>query len=220
MPERLKIETPVMRKNDAIAAQNRERLARLGIFAVNLISSPGSGKTSLLERMAERLGDDLAVIEGDVRTQLDAERVRRAGSRAQQIETGGACHLDAAAVAAALDELRLEELPCRILVIENVGNLVCPASYDLGENMKAAILSLPEGDDKVRKYPGIFHRIGALIINKIDLRPYLEFDERRVEAECRSLNRDFRIFFVSAKTGEGVEELCQYLREKHSALRA
>jgi len=187
---------------------------------LNMISSPGSGKTMLLETMGQVLKDDLAVIDGDVQTQRDAERLRAAGVRAVQIETGGACHLDAQRVADVLDELDLETSPAKILVIENVGNLVCPSSFDLGEHMKIALLSLPEGDDKVLKYPSIFRRIGILLVTKIDLLPHLDFDVNRVVAETRSLNERFDAFALSAKTGEGVDAFCGYLLEKQAALGA
>lgn len=213
--KRVKVESPVMARNREEAEKNRKALHELGLFTVNMISSPGSGKTALLEAMARELGEGLAVIEGDVQTARDAERVRAAGARAIQIETGGSCHLDARRVGEKITELDLSGV--KILVIENVGNLVCPAAYDLGEDMKAAILSLPEGDDKVLKYPSLFRRVQALVINKIDLAPYLEFDVDRAVAECASLNESFETFRLSAKTGEGVDVWCRYLLEKASA---
>ena len=217
---KVSIRSPVMCKNDAIAAGNRRLFADSGIFAINVISSPGSGKTTLLERMAEILGDEMAVIEGDVQTRRDAERVEKTGCRVYQIETGGACHLDAARVAEALAQLRPGDTGCRILVIENVGNLVCPSGYDLGEHIKVGVLSLPEGDDKVLKYPSVFSRVGAFVINKIDLAAVMDFDEARAIRECASLNEDFETFRVSAKTGEGVDAFCRFLRERASALTA
>jgi len=207
-------------KNDRIAAENRERLRAVGLYVVNFISSPGAGKTTLLERMAEHLRDDLIVIEGDLQTRRDAERVERAGARAHQIETGGACHLDAAAVRTALDALAIEICTARVLVIENVGNLVCPSSYDLGEHMKAALLSLPEGDDKVLKYPSIFKRVGALVITKTDLAPHLDFDAERAIRECESLNDSFETFRISARTGEGVSAFCDRILAWQSGLPA
>jgi len=216
----IRIEQPILSKNDQLAAENLKKFNELGIFAVNIIASPGSGKTSLLEAMAEHLSSDLAVIEGDLQTRRDAERIEKAGCRAVQIETGGSCHLDAEEVAGAVRELDLEGNPCKILAIENVGNLVCPASFLLGEHMKIALLSLPEGDDKVLKYPSIFRRVGVLVITKTDLSPYMDFDIERAVAECESLNDGFDTFRVSAKTGEGVEELCRFLLQKQSALKA
>lgn len=208
------IKSPVMAKNDAIASENRRRIESLDLLGVNIMSSPGSGKTSLLECMAQRLGNDLVVIEGDVQTRRDAERIERAGCRAYQIETRGACHLDAQAVSRALDALRLAPREHKILVIENVGNLVCPSGYDLGEHVRVGLLSVPEGDDKVLKYPALFSRISVLVIAKIDLLPYLDFDPARAIAECRSLSPDIRVFQLSAKTGQGVDALADFLAER------
>ena len=216
--KRVDIEAPALSKNDRIARENRSLFRARGLFVVNLISSPGSGKTALLEAMANRMADAMAVIEGDVQTRRDAERVAAAGARAVQIETGGACHLNAEEVAGAFERLGIADSPVRILVIENVGNLVCPSAFDLGENMKAAILSTPEGDDKVLKYPSIFRRIGALVINKMDLLPRLEFDVERVVAECASLNQEFETFPLSARTGEGVEAFCRFLLDRQAAV--
>ncbi len=213
----LAIHQDVLTKNNAFAGQNRGIFTSQGVFAINLISSPGSGKTALLEALARHYGPAMAVIEGDIQTSRDADRVIRSGSRAHQIETHGACHLDAHAVLHALDHLDLAG--CRLLVIENVGNLVCPAAYDLGEHEKMAILSLPEGDDKILKYPALFSRIDALIINKIDLMPYLDFCVDTAVSECRSLNRSFETFLLSAKTGEGVDRLISHLDLRIRSLR-
>lgn len=202
--------------NNAYAEKNRAIISSHGVFAINLISSPGSGKTALLEALARHYGPSMAVIEGDIQTSRDAERVIRSGSRAHQIETNGACHLDAHAVLHGLDHLDLAG--CRLLVIENVGNLVCPAAYDLGEHEKMAILSLPEGDDKIFKYPALFSRIQALIINKIDLAPYLDFNVDTAVKECRSLNRAFETFVLSAKTGEGLQRLIDYIDQRIRSL--
>lgn len=215
--ESMKIVSPVMAKNNEIAKGNRRFFQEHGIFCLNIIGSPGSGKTTLLEAMAKHLRDSMAVIEGDVQTRRDAERVEKAGCRVHQIETGGACHLDAQAVAQALEHLDIEQGNCPILVIENVGNLICPSSFDLGENLKAGLLSVAEGDDKILKYPSLFSRISALIINKVDLLPYLDFDVDRVVEECKSLNDHFRAFQLSAKTGEGVETFCRFLQERMPA---
>ena len=217
-PRKVDIAAPVMKKNDEIAADLRESFARNGIFVINVISSPGSGKTTLLEQLARELGPAIAVIEGDVQTRRDAERLERAGCRVHQIETGGACHLNARNVADAVEALQLTKSPSRILIIENVGNLVCPSGVDLGEHMKVAILSLPEGDDKILKYPSVFTRIGALLINKIDLESLVHFDVERVVRECSTLNSDFRTFRLSAKTGEGVRTFSDFLLEKADAL--
>jgi hydrogenase nickel incorporation protein HypB len=202
----------VIKANNELAEQNRKFFKLKNIFVVNLISSPGSGKTTLLEALAKKFGDALAVIEGDVQTSRDAERVIRAGSRAFQIQTNGACHLDAHSVSHALEHLDLTG--CKLLVIENVGNLVCPASYDLGEHEKIAMLSLPEGDDKILKYPALFHRCSVLLFNKTDLAPHIAFDTEKAINECRSINRTVTVFSVSAKTGDGMEAFCGYLAAK------
>ena len=220
-PERgrtVEIKSPVMARNDGIAAANRRIFDENKTLVVNIISSPGSGKTALLAAMAGMLGGEMAVIAGDVQTRRDAERIAAAGCVAHQIETGGACHLDARGIAAALDAMNLPELGCRALIIENVGNLVCPASFDLGEHMKVALLSVPEGDDKVLKYPAIFSRISALVISKMDLLPHVDFDATRAERECATLNDAFDVFRLSAMTGEGVRAFCDFLLEKQSAL--
>ncbi len=210
----VKVKSPVMAKNDEIAAENRRRLDALGILGLNMMSSPGSGKTTLLEAIAARLGESMAVIEGDVQTRRDAERVERAGCLAYQIETRGACHLDAKAVSQALDALPLEANKQRLLVIENVGNLICPSGYDLGEHLRAGLLSLPEGDDKVLKYPSLFSRIDLVLITKIDLLPYLSFDIDRAIAEVRALRADVTVFQLSAKTGEGIDAFCEFLMSR------
>lgn len=210
--KKIDIGESVMARNDQYAEKNRVRFAEKGLFVINLISSPGSGKTTVVEALARQFGSRMAVIEGDIQTSRDADRVTAAGSSAHQIETQGACHLDAHSVGHALDHLDLDGV--KLLVIENVGNLVCPSTYDLGEHEKMAILSLPEGDDKVLKYPALFHRVKTLLINKIDLHPYLTFDVVRAESECRSLNPDVESFRVSATTGEGMNGLFNYLEEK------
>lgn len=209
----------VSEKNDLIASRNRSMLDGLGILGVNLMSSPGSGKTTLLEALAARFGSSMAVIEGDVSTRRDAERILSKGVKAWQIETGGACHLDAAAVGSAMSELRLAKGVERFLVIENVGNLICPSSYDLGERLRAGLLSLPEGDDKVLKYPSLFSRIDLLLLTKKDLAPHMGFDTARAARECRSINPGVRTIEVSALTGEGMDELAGFLEERYMSLR-
>jgi hydrogenase nickel incorporation protein HypB len=202
----------VLEANSKLAERNRALFDHCGLFVMNLISSPGAGKTSILEHLAQRFGDTMAVIEGDIQTRRDAERVIRAGSRACQIETRGACHLDAHAVAHALDDLDVTD--CKLLIIENVGNLVCPATYELGEHEKAAILSVPEGDDKILKYPALFHRAHVLLINKIDLVPHVRFDTSKAVNEGRSLNRQVSVFEISAETGQGMDAFGDYLAAK------
>ena len=211
------INESALKKNDEFAYRNRQFFSSRGILAVNLISSPGSGKTTLLEQMAKRLGNAMAVVVGDIQTRRDADRIIGSGGSAYQIETGGACHLDAHSVEHALEHLDMSEV--KLCVIENVGNLVCPAAYDLGEAMKIAILSTPEGDDKVLKYPAIFSRISVLLINKMDIAEYIDFDVAKVSRECRSLNVHCEIFKITAKTGEGIDVLCKYLLEKRETPR-
>lgn len=206
------IERKVLEKNDAIARENRERFARNGIFAINLVSSPGAGKTSLLEKTIEHLRGTipLAVIEGDVQTDLDAQRVARYGVPAVQIVTLGGCHLEANLVRDALATIPLEGI--KLLIIENVGNLVCPSNYDLGEAMKIVIASTTEGDDKPLKYPLMFKESRVLLINKMDLRPHVDSDPARIEQAARQINPEIQIFRVSCKTGEGLEGWYGWLR--------
>lgn len=194
-------------KNDRIAEENRKRLA--GFRVLNMIGSPGAGKTSILEKTAQILGNSLAVIEGDIQTDLDAERITRHGTGAVQIETGGACHLNAEQVRKALDSLDLDGV--QIIIIENVGNLVCPSGFDLGEDAKVAVVSLPEGDEKPVKYPNLFMRAQAVIINKVDLAEVLEYNIDRVKEDCGRLNSRAHIFELSAKTGQGMEEWIDFL---------
>ncbi|MFC1584112.1 hydrogenase nickel incorporation protein HypB [Fibrobacterota bacterium] len=205
----IKLGADVMSKNDNWALKNRALFNGKKVFCINLLSSPGSGKTTLLETMAGRFGREMAVVAGDLQTPRDSERITRAGSPAVQIETGGACHLDAQSVAEALTRLDLETV--KLAVIENVGNLVCPAAYNLGEDIKVGMLSTAEGDDKVLKYPSIFSRIDVLLINKIDLLPHLTFNPNKAVKECRSLNASVKAFQISALTGEGVEAFFTYL---------
>ena len=214
--QKVDITTSVMSKNDRFAADNRELLGGKGIYTLNLISSPGAGKTTVLESMARFFGSRMAVIEGDIQTRRDAQRIEKAGCQAWQIETGGACHLDAHAVNHALGHMNLDPDALELLAIENVGNLICPSGYDLGEDMRIGLLSVPEGDDKILKYPSLFSSINVLVINKMDLIPHLDFDVDRAIEECRSLNPDVLVFTVSAKTGEGMEEFCDFVESSFS----
>ncbi|MCK5117317.1 MAG: hydrogenase nickel incorporation protein HypB [Candidatus Aegiribacteria sp.] len=214
--QKVDITTSVMSKNDRFAADNRELLGGKGIYTLNLISSPGAGKTAVLESMARFFGPRMAVIEGDIQTRRDAERIEKAGCQAWQIETGGACHLDAHAVNHALSHMNLDPDSLQLMAIENVGNLICPSGYDLGEDMRIGLLSVPEGDDKILKYPSLFSSINVLVINKMDLISHLDFDVDRAIDECRSLNPDVLVFTVSAKTGEGMEEFCGFVENQFS----
>ena len=206
MSEKIKIEKKVLSENDRLAGEIRAKLTAGGILALNLVSSPGSGKTSLLERILKDMGDKLrmALVAGDVQTENDAERLARAGGRVvRPIVTGGACHLDARMVGRVLEKLDLSDT--EVLVIENVGNLVCPSSYDLGEDMKVVLISTTEGDDKPLKYPSMFRRSSVMIINKIDLLGHADFDINRVRENARTINADLEIFELSCRTGEGLD---------------
>ncbi len=214
----IEVRERVMARNDEIAALVRHRLGMAGVTAFNVVSSPGSGKTSLLERTLDRLGEELgiAVVTGDVQTQNDADRLaRRTGRLVQAVVTGGACHLDASQVQAALDAIDLSET--RVLFVENVGNLVCPASWDLGEAAKIVVLSVTEGEDKPLKYPAMFRRARYAVINKIDLLPHLDFDLDRAIAFARQVNPALEFFLTSARTGEGLDRWFDFLRAQARA---
>ena len=201
--EVISLETAVLAKNDGIAAGNRGWFKGRGVLALNLVSSPGAGKTTLLERTIRDLGDrlEIAVIEGDQMTANDAERIRAAGARAVQINTGAGCHLEADMIAKAVESL--DPAPGTILLIENVGNLVCPAMFDLGEHMKIAVISTTEGEDKPIKYPHMFRVCDLVLINKMDLAPHVDFDEDRCRANIAEVNPNAEIIALSARTGDG-----------------
>lgn len=203
----------VLEANEKMAAQVRQRLSARNILALNLISSPGAGKTALLERTLRDLAGEfrMAVIEGDLQTDNDARRVAATGAQAVQINTDGGCHLDSNMVLSALDNLNLDGLD--ILFIENVGNLVCPVEFDCGEDAKVALLSVAEGDDKPEKYPLLFNLAKALVLNKIDLLPYVDFDLKRARAFAAKLNKDLAVFEVSCRNGSGLETWYAWLRE-------
>ncbi len=215
---RVAMKSPVMKRNDDAAERNRKVFSESGLLCLNLMSSPGAGKTTLLERLAEKLGDRLAVIEGDVQTRRDAERIEKAGAYAYQIETGGSCHLDAVAVGTALNGMKPFPKTWEFLVIENVGNLICPSGFYLGEHLTAGMLSLPEGDDKVLKYPGLFSKIDLFLLNKMDLLENLRFDPDRAEEECRSLNPDVSVLRLSAETSQGIDGLVSCLEERRAEI--
>jgi hydrogenase nickel incorporation protein HypB len=210
----LTIERRVLEKNDQIAARNREALRRHGVFSVNMVSSPGAGKTSLIERTLERLGGSppVAVIEGDVQTDLDSRRVARYGVPVVQIVTRGGCHLEANLVAEALASVPLDRI--RLLVIENVGNLVCPAGFDLGETLKVVVVSVTEGDDKPQKYPEMFRRASVLVINKTDLLPFVDCDVAALRGNALEQNPSLLVFETSCRSGAGIEPWCHWLRQQ------
>ncbi len=212
------IKVPVVRNilqaNDRLAEANRRRFEDAGIFVFNLMSSPGAGKTSLLERTIEGLADRIrmAVIEGDLQSSYDAERIQRKGVQAVQINTDGGCHLDGNMIQIALESLDLQALD--LLIIENVGNLVCPAEFNLGEDEKVMILSVTEGDDKPSKYPLMFQLSSVLLVNKIDLLPYLDCDVAKIRERARQLNGRQDIFEISCRTGEGLPAWLSWLEQK------
>ena len=201
----VQIEQDILSKNDALAARNRAAFAAAGQLALNIVSSPGSGKTTLLERTIRDLSAafPIAVIEGDQETSNDAERIRAAGAHSIQINTGRGCHLDADMVGRAYDQLRPRT--GSVLFIENVGNLVCPSSFDLGEAARVVLFSITEGEDKPLKYPDIFASADIVLVSKIDLQPYLDCDLALIEGNIRRVNRKARIMHVSARSGDGLE---------------
>jgi hydrogenase nickel incorporation protein HypB len=214
MADRVAVEKKVLSANDRIATETRGRLEAGGVFSVNLISSPGSGKTTLLEGTIDRMKHSLriGVVAGDVQTRKDADRLVRHGVPVEAIETGGGCHLNAQQVATTVAGFDLSELD--LLFIENVGNLVCPSSFDLGESAKIVLMSVTEGEDKPLKYPAAFRRASALVVTKIDLTPHLEFDLPRAIENARSVNPDLVVFSTSSMTGEGLTEWTGWLDDR------
>jgi hydrogenase nickel incorporation protein HypB len=210
----LSLEQRVLERNDRLAAETRRWLRARGVLALNLMCGPGAGKSTLLERMLRDIGGDLgiSVIEGDQATDHDADRIRSAGGRAVQVNTGAGCHLDAAMVARALVELGPAD--GSVVVIENVGNLVCPALFDLGENAKVVVTSVTDGDDKPLKYPHMFRAGDVLLLNKIDLLPYVRFDRDRCLTYAREMNPRIRTFELSATRGDGLDAWYGWLRER------
>ena len=214
----VKVVTKILAANERIANENRRIFDNSGLYVINLMSGPGAGKTSLLEKtLTPATGLRIGVIEGDIAGSDDAERILRCNAPVVQINTGGACHLDANMIYEVLGELPLQDLD--LLVIENVGNLVCPAEFYLGENMKVMLLSIAEGHDKPLKYPLMFQESSALILNKIDLAPYLDVDIEKIRRDASLLNPKLKIFEISCRTGEGLSEWVAWLKEqilKHS----
>jgi hydrogenase nickel incorporation protein HypB len=218
--ERVPLEKKVLSENDRIAADLRARFRDNGVLCLNIISSPGSGKTSLLECTLEALprSERVAVLTGDIQTENDANRLKRFHFPVKQITTGGTCHLDARMIERHLADWPLENLD--MLLIENVGNLVCPSSYDLGESAKIVVLSVTEGDDKPLKYPSIFFKSDLLILNKIDLLPYVPFDINAAAENARRIHPDIEIVKVSTLTGAGFHEWMMWLEERRRAFKA
>ena len=211
----ISVERDILAKNNAYAVANRARLQAAGIFVLNLVSSPGSGKTSLLVRAVTESHSrwPVAVIEGDQQTSRDADRIRATGAPAVQVNTGKGCHLDAHMVGHALDHLPLT--PGGVLFIENVGNLVCPAAFDLGEAHKIVVLSVTEGEDKPLKYPDMFAAADLMLLNKIDLLPYVDFDMAACLADARRVNPRIEVLPISARTGEGLPAFYSWIAARH-----
>ena len=210
----IKVVTNILKANDELTAMNRKRLDEKAIYVINLMSSPGSGKTSILEKIITKLKSDIkiAVIEGDLYTTMDAQRIEAKEVPVVQINTGGACHLDAYMIKDAINNLNLDGI--ELLIVENVGNLVCPAEFEIGEDVKITVLSTAEGNDKPLKYPLAFEKSGAVILNKIDLIEYTDFDKQRFYDDVRSINDKVIFFETSCTKGLGLDELCIWIKNK------
>jgi hydrogenase nickel incorporation protein HypB len=210
----IKVVTNILQSNEEITAINKKLLDEKGIFVINMMSSPGSGKTSLLEKVISKLKNDIniAVIEGDIYTTKDAERIEAQGVPVVQINTGGACHLDGEMIKGALSSLELDNID--LLVIENVGNLVCPAEFEIGEDIKIAVLSTTEGNDKPLKYPLMFEKSGAVILNKIDLLEFTNFSIDEFYGDIKKLNAFAKVFETSCTMDKGIDSFCSWLKGK------
>jgi hydrogenase nickel incorporation protein HypB len=220
MKARVEVVEQILSANDQLALENQATLDQAGIFALNMMASPGAGKTSLIEATIRGLSDryNLGVIDGDVATSIDADRAAEAGAQAVQVNTGGECHLDAVMLRGALAQMDLDAI--HLLIVENVGNLICPASFKLGTHTSVLIASVPEGDDKPYKYPGMYRGVDALVINKVDLLPYVEFDMDYFRAGVEALNPELVTFPLSCRTGEGLQPWLDWLTaavEAHQA---
>lgn len=212
--KQISVKRNILNTNDEIAKKNRDILKEKGIFTINMLGSPGAGKTSVLEQIIMRFKDDInmTVIEGDLYTTKDAERIEKHGVDVLQVNTGGGCHLDASMIEEAMGHIEISDLD--FLVIENVGNLVCPASYDLSEDIKVTVLSITEGNDKPLKYPSMFQRSEILIVNKVDLLEYTNFSMDELYKDIKSLNENIEIFEVSCTNGTGIDELVSSLKNR------
>lgn len=211
MKQRMPVVENILSANDRLAEDNRMRLENAGLYGINLMASPGAGKTSLIEHTIKGLAGQLslAVVDGDIATSIDADRAAKAGAEAVQINTGGECHLDAVMLQGALNQLDLSHYD--LLMVENVGNLICPAAFKLGTHQNVLIASVPEGDDKPYKYPTMYRGVDALVINKIDLLPYIEFDMEYFKRGVEVLNPGLVTFPISCRTGEGLEAWLAWL---------
>ena len=216
MTRKVPIVRDILEANERLAEENRRTFRDAGLFVINLMSGPGAGKTSLLERTIDALRHEIGigVIEGDIQSSYDAERIIKRGVQAVQLNTGGACHLDGNMIKSSLDALDLDKLD--LLVVENVGNLVCPAEFNVGEDIKVMILSVPEGDDKPLKYPLMFQESRVLLINKIDLLPYVDCDVGTIRERALQLNANLEIFEISCRTGEGLDAWVNWLKQQVS----
>ncbi len=219
MSQRVLVVEHILSANDRLAAQNRAALDAAGVFAINIMASPGAGKTSVILATFNLLKDQLrlGVIEGDLASSIDADKAKAAGIPAIQINTGGGCHLDAVMVEEALAQLPLDQID--LLLVENVGNLVCPANFNLGTHLNVLIASVPEGDDKPYKYPGMYRGVSALVINKIDLLPYVDFDMDYFRRGVEILNPGLVTFPISCRTGEGIATWADWLKQQVAAVR-
>jgi hydrogenase nickel incorporation protein HypB len=213
MPKRIQVVEKILSANDRLAQENQNRLDEAGIFSLNLMASPGAGKTSLIEHTIQGLSGrlELAVVDGDVASSIDSDRAAAAGATAVQINTGGECHLDAVMLHGALDQLDLNAID--LILVENVGNLICPMSFKLGTHRNILIASVPEGDDKPYKYPGMYRGVDALVINKIDLLPYVPFDMAYFRKGVEILNPGLVAFPLSCRTGEGLEAWMDWIQD-------
>jgi len=210
---KVKVATKILEANDRIAQENRRLFDKAGLFVINLMSAPGAGKTSILEKtLSQDSGLRIGVIEGDIAGSDDAERIEKLGAPVVQINTGGACHLDANMIYEVLNDLPLDEMD--LLFIENVGNLVCPAEFKVGEDIKVMLLGITEGHDKPLKYPLMFQESAALLLNKMDLAPHLEVDIDKIRRDALSLNPNLKIFEVSCKTGQGIPDWIDWIKSK------
>lgn len=214
---KVELNTNVLTNNNKAAEFNRDLFKNTNTLVINLMSSPGAGKTTLLEETVKALSTKyrIGVIEGDLATEKDADRIRQQGAKAVQINTHGGCHLDARMVAATLPEFDLDEID--ILFIENVGNLVCPSGYDLGQQHKIAVLSVPEGNDKIPKYPQMFMRTELVLLNKVDLLPYLDFDVEMAIEDLKGINPESKLYQLSARTQEGMDSWYSWIEEAYQA---
>lgn len=211
---KIDVKKPVLELNDKLAEENRQNFKKHGVYVLNILASPGSGKTSTIMAIIDALRDtyNIAVIEGDIASNVDSERIAKLGIPAVQVNTGGACHLESDMIKRAIAQLDLDDID--LILLENVGNLICPVEYDLGENAKVMILSVPEGDDKPLKYPGVFQASHAVVLNKIDTLPVFNFDQKAFEDNVHALNHDVPIFPISATNGDGVETWTNWLSDR------